>query len=117
MLRRSIQLLLKRNQVTPNLIKHFHFDHSGRTNYPLTAREIIQQYNLKPHPKENGYFSDPELYIQRRQIKISSNQLLPLADINYFLYEEGDFCPWHRMLIGDEFWIHQSGGAMQVSKF
>lgn len=76
------------------------------------TRKLIEKLNLRPHPLENGFFSD-NTYESARKMKIGNNDLL-LSDVVYWLYEEGDFAPWHRMLYSDEFWIHQSGGSLEV---
>lgn len=76
------------------------------------ADELIQRLALKPHPVENGYFG-PILYKSSTTMEVNNTETA-VCDVVYFLYKEGDFSPWHRMLYNEEFWTHTTGGSLEV---
>ena len=75
-----------------------------------TAAEIISALNLSPHPKENGHFRPIPRLTSSKCVKDD----VPCLDAAYFLYEFGEIAPLHRMKTSEEFWIHQSGGTLEV---
>ncbi len=81
----------------------------------LTAKEIIEQYQLLPHP-EGGWFK--ETY---RSSEIIKAEALParftgdraLSTAIYFLLEQGNFSAFHRIK-SDECWHFYGGGRLNV---
>uniref|UniRef100_A0A914X9L6 DUF985 domain-containing protein n=1 Tax=Plectus sambesii TaxID=2011161 RepID=A0A914X9L6_9BILA len=76
--------------------------------------DIVKRLGMTRHPNENGFMS-AILYDSPHQISNPpAGQPLNSGNIVQFLFEEGNFSPWHRMRHSDEIWMHQSGGTMQV---
>lgn len=76
--------------------------------------DIVKRLGMTRHPTENGFMS-AILYDSPHHIGQSlGGRILNSGNIVQFLFEEGNFSPWHRMRHSDEIWMHQSGGTMQV---
>jgi hypothetical protein len=81
----------------------------------LTAQQIIDQYELLPHP-EGGWFK--ETYRSEEIIKADA---LPdrftgdrsLSTAIYFLLEQGNFSAFHRIK-SDECWHFYAGGQLNI---
>lgn len=80
-----------------------------------SAQDLIAKLGLRKHPVENGYMSDITYQSSKTTTLDESGQkVAALADTVYFLYEKGQFAPWHRMRTSDELWVHQAGGTLKV---
>jgi predicted cupin superfamily sugar epimerase len=81
----------------------------------LTAQQLIDRYNLLPHP-EGGYYK--ETY---RSAEIITEDALParfpgdrcFATAIYFLLEEGNFSAFHRIK-SDECWHFYAGDPLNI---
>lgn len=81
----------------------------------MTAQQLIQQYNLLPHP-EGGWFK--ETY--KSSENIAANALparfggkRTFSTAIYFLLEQGNFSAFHRIK-SDECWHFYAGDCLQV---
>ena len=81
----------------------------------LNARQLIQQYNLQPHP-EGGWYN--ETYKSSEQISATA---LPVrfggarafSTAIYFLLEQGNFSAFHRIK-SDECWHFYTGDSLNI---
>lgn len=68
----------------------------------LTAKQIIDLLDLKPHP-EGGYFAETF-----RDESDASTAI-------YYLLEAGDCSKWHRVHGSAEVWHHYAGGPLALT--
>ena len=74
----------------------------------LSAAEIIQQFNMQPHP-EGGYFVETfrdDLTLPGKERAIST--------AIYYLLEKGDRSHWHRV-DAVEIWHYYAGASLTLS--
>lgn len=81
----------------------------------LTAPQLIQQYNLQPHP-EGGWYK--ETYRSSEHIEAAAlpkrfGRSRAFSTAIYFLLEQGDFSAFHRIK-SDECWHSYAGDPLQV---
>ena len=81
----------------------------------LNAAQLIQQYNLQPHP-EGGWFKETykcHEYIPASALpkRFGSNRAFSTAI--YFLLEQGNFSAFHRIK-SDECWHFYAGDPLRV---
>ena len=81
----------------------------------LNAQQLIQQYNLQPHP-EGGWYK--ETYRSTEQISASAlperfSGARSFSTAIYFLLEQGNFSAFHRIK-SDECWHFYAGGPLDV---
>jgi uncharacterized protein len=82
---------------------------------PLSVQQLIQRFQLKPHP-EGGYYQ--EIYRSLEQLvqaalpaRFSGNRFFSSAI--YFLLEQGNFSAFHRIQ-SDECWHFYAGHTLWV---
>jgi predicted cupin superfamily sugar epimerase len=81
----------------------------------LTVQQLIQQFNLLPHP-EGGFYK--ETYRSAEVIPVSVLDKRFKGDRNfstaiYFLLEQGNFSAFHKIQ-SDECWHFYSGGPLLI---
>ncbi|KAI9784429.1 MAG: hypothetical protein M1816_000853 [Peltula sp. TS41687] len=82
--------------------------HPPTTAYRMhTARQVIQQLKLTPHP-ESGY------YIQTFEDPDKVDGRSPCTAI-YYLLERGQLSNWHRVLDATEIWHYYAGAPLMLS--
>lgn len=72
-----------------------------------SAREVIEQLNLAPHPEKGWYnqtFEDPA----------NTNNRSASTAI-YYLLEKGEPSRWHRVVDATEIWHHYLGAPLELS--
>ncbi|KAK3203880.1 hypothetical protein GRF29_106g930005 [Pseudopithomyces chartarum] len=74
-----------------------------------TAKEIIAELNLKPHP-EKGYFIETF-----RDSATDSNGRAHSTQIYYLLEGESGLSHWHRVTDAVEVWHYYAGAPLQLS--
>lgn len=81
----------------------------------LTAEQLIQQYNLQPHP-EGGYYretyrSNEEMDQSALPARFSGKRNFSTAI--YFLLQQADFSAFHRIK-ADECWHFYAGSTLHI---
>jgi len=74
-----------------------------------TAKEVIAELNLKPHP-EKGYFVETF-----RDSATDSNGRAHSTQIYYLLEGESGLSHWHRVIDAVEVWHYYAGAPLQLS--
>jgi predicted cupin superfamily sugar epimerase len=81
----------------------------------MTAKQLIQQYNLQPHPEGGWYketYKSNELILSAAlPARFSGNRAFSTAI--YFLLEQGNFSAFHRIK-SDECWHFYAGDPLLV---
>ena len=81
----------------------------------MTTQQLIQQYNLQPHP-EGGWYK--EIYKSSEHIAANALPARFFGDRTfstaiYFLLEQGNFSAFHRIK-SDECWHFYAGDCLQI---
>jgi hypothetical protein len=79
------------------------------------VQELIQQYNLQPHP-EGGYYVSTyqsSLRLAKETLPESFGGDRPVSTAIYFLLQQGDFSAFHRIQ-SDECWHFYEGGSLNL---
>jgi predicted cupin superfamily sugar epimerase len=80
-----------------------------------SVEELIQQYNLQPHP-EGGYYASTYQASLRLSKEALPNRFTgdrPVSTAILFLLEQGDFSAFHRIQ-SDECWHFYEGGPLNL---
>lgn len=80
----------------------------------LRVKELIQKYNLQPHP-EGGYFKEEYRSKQKVLSSISGEERNTVTHI-YFLLEKGQFSRFHKV-IHDEIWNYYEGDPIKLIEY
>ncbi len=83
--------------------------------YMLTVQQLVQQFNMLPHP-EGGYYK--ETYrsaesIPQVALPVRFNEKKYFSTAIYFLLEQGNFSAFHRIK-SDECWHFYAGETLLV---
>ena len=81
----------------------------------MTAQQLIQQYNLQPHP-EGGWYKETyksDEYISGSTLPERFGGSRVFSTAIYFLLEQGNFSAFHRIK-SDECWHFYAGDCLQV---
>ncbi len=83
--------------------------------YMLTVQQLVQQFNMLPHP-EGGYYK--ETYrsaesIPQAALPVRFNEKKYFSTAIYFLLEQGNFSAFHRIK-SDECWHFYAGETLLV---
>ena len=81
----------------------------------MTAQQLIQQYNLQPHP-EGGWYKESyksNEYISGNALPGRFGGSRSFSTAIYFLLEQGNFSAFHRIK-SDECWHFYAGDALSV---
>ena len=78
------------------------------------ARDLIQRFDLQPHP-EGGHYREMHRASQRVQSPHHGTARSAYTSI-YFLLPPGGFSAWHR-ITSDETWFHHTGGDVLILYF
>lgn len=79
------------------------------------VKELIQQYNLQPHP-EGGYYASTyqaSIHVHNSILPNGFTGDRPISTAIYFLLEQGDFSAFHRIK-SDECWHFYEGGPLHL---
>lgn len=76
----------------------------------MTAQDIIQQLELKPHP-EGGYYA--ETYRSPEFVNNSNGERRHMSTAIYFLLENRDRSHFHRIQ-SDELWFFHQGQPLEI---
>ncbi|MBI3883293.1 MAG: cupin domain-containing protein [Sphingobacteriales bacterium] len=75
----------------------------------ISATELVQQFNMLPHP-EGGYYK--ETYRCKEEIKTESGSR-NISTAIYFLLEQGNFSAFHKIK-SDECWHFYAGASLNI---
>ncbi len=81
----------------------------------MTVQQLIQQYNLQPHP-EGGWYKETyksNEYIVGNALPVRFGGSRSFSTAIYFLLEQGNFSAFHRIK-SDECWHFYAGDALLV---
>lgn len=80
-----------------------------------TVKQLIEQYNLQPHP-EGGWYKETyrsSEQVTRAALPARFTGSRPLSTAIYFLLEQGNFSAFHKIK-SDECWHFYAGDPLQV---
>ena len=80
-----------------------------KQNTVLEVKELVERFQLKPHP-EGGFYS--ETYRDPRQIQTSAGPRNASTAI-YYLLDRGAYSAWHR-IASDELWHFYAGAPLLI---
>lgn len=80
--------------------------HGTTSNLHVTAREVIDRFELEPHP-EGGWY--------RQTFSDASPDGTVHSTAIYFLLARGERSHWHRVHHAAEVWHHYAGGPIRLT--